>query len=239
LVLGLALLAPGCAKTSEVGQALETTVQGVPLIGGDPSLEIHSVRGIKALKVHRMAVMPFIDHPNVTGEQIEQGAAGGLTADIYSRLSLVSGWDVVPESDVRNAMLTMPPTTLADMKENALKLGHQLSLDAVVYGTVTRYKERVGSDYAAKSPAAVAFAIHVIDVHNGVVLWTARYARQQLALSQNIFNLANFVENRGRWVRAQDIARRGVDEAIADLRSKLGYALPVAPVPMPAGTGMY
>jgi TolB-like protein len=232
-------MAPGCAKTRSVGHAFEDTFQAVPVIGGDPSLQIHSVHGIKGVKVHRMAVMPFIDHPNLTGEQIEQGAAGSLTADVYTRLSLVSGWDVVPESDVRDLMSTMPPTTIADMKENALKLGKQLSLDAVVYGTVTRYTERVGTDYAAKSPAAVAFEINVIDVHNGVVLWTARYAREQVALSQNIFNLANFVENRGRWVRAQDIARRGVYEAMSDLHSKLGYTLPTKPVPMPPGTGVY
>lgn len=239
LALGLALLAPGCAKTRSVGQAFQDTFQAVPVVGRDPSLEIHSVHGIKGIKVHRMAVMPFIEHPNVTGEQIEPGAAEALTTDVYTRLSLVSGWNVVPESDVRDVMSTLPPVTLADMQQDALKLGKQLSLDAVVYGTVTRYRERVGTDYAAKSPAAVAFAIHVIDVHNSVVLWTARYARQQEALSQNIFNLANFVENRGRWVRAQDIASRGVEEAIADLNSKLGYTLPVTPTPMPPGTGAY
>jgi hypothetical protein len=102
----------------------------------------------------------------------------------------------------------------------------------VLYGTVTRYQERVGSDYAAKSPAAVAFAIHLIDVHNGVVLWTARYARQQEALTQNIFNVGNFLANRGRWVRAHDLAERGIDEALDDLKSKLGYTLPVSPQPM-------
>jgi hypothetical protein len=97
---------------------------------------------------------------------------------------------------------------------------------------VTRYEERVGSDYAAKSPAAVAFALHLVDVHNGVVLWTARYARQQEALTQNIFNVGNFLANRGRWVHANDLAQRGVDESLEDLASKLGYTLPVSTQPM-------
>jgi TolB-like protein len=182
--------------------------------------------------VHRVAVMPIIDHPNATGEAIEDGAAESLTADVWGHMTLVSGWEVVPESDVRGVMQQLPPTTLANMQDNAMKLGRQLSADAVVYGTVTRYQERVGSDYAAKSPAAVAFALHLVDVHNGVVLWTARYARQQEALTQNIFNVGNFLANRGRWVHANDLAQRGVDEALDDLKSKLGYTLPVSPQPM-------
>lgn len=239
IALALALLAPGCAKNRSPSQVWQDTMSAMPVVGSDPSLEIHSVRSIKTIKVHRLAVMPLIEHPNATGEPIEEGAPEALTADLYGRVSLVSGWEIAPESDVRDVMSTMAPTTMADMEQNALKLGRQLSADVVLYGTVTRYKERVGSDYAAKSPAAVAFAIHAIDVHNGVVLWTARYAREQQALAQNIFNLANFVENRARWVRASDIAERGVDEAIADLSSKLSYTLPTTPVPMPAGTGVY
>jgi hypothetical protein len=65
------------------------------------------------------------------------------------------------------------------------------------------------------------------------VLWTARYARQQEALTQNIFNVGNFLANRGRWVRAHDLAERGIDEALDDLKSKLGYTLPVSPQGMP------
>lgn len=239
LAIALTLLVPGCSKNRSASQVWQDTMSAIPVVGSDPSLEIHSVRSIKTVKVHRLAVMPLIEHPNATGEPIEEGAPESLTADIYSRVSLVSGWEVAPESDVRDIMATLPPTTMADIQQNALKLGRQLSADAILYGTVTRYKERVGSDYAAKSPAAVALAIHVVDVHNGVVLWSARYAREQQALTQNIFNLANFVENRARWVRAHDIAQRGVDEAIADLSSKLSFTLPTTPVPMPPGSGAY
>lgn len=238
LALGLAVAAPGCSGKAP-SKAWESTVSSLPVVGRDSALEIHSVRGIRAIKVHRIAVMPLIEHPNATGEPIEEGAAEALTADIYSRMSLVSGWETVPESDVGQIMQTLPPTTMADMQENAIKLGRQLSADAVVYGTVTRYKERVGADYAAKSPAAVAFAIHLVDVHNGVVLWTARYAREQQALTQNLFNIESFLRSGARWVRASDIAQRGVDEAIGDLSSKLSYTLPITPVPMPPGTGVY
>ncbi|HLK85860.1 MAG TPA: GNA1162 family protein [Candidatus Binataceae bacterium] len=231
----LALLVPACSGNSAVspGQVWTGTVESLPVVGKDPSLELHSVRAIRTIKVHRVAVMPLIDHPNATGEPIEEGAAESITADAWGRLTLVSGWEVVPESDVRGVMQQLPPTTLANMQSNALKLGREVSADAVLYGTVTRYEERVGTDYAAKSPAAVAFALHLIDVHNGVVLWTARYARQQEALTQNIFNVGNFLANRGRWVRAHDLAERGVDEALDDLKSKLGYTLPVSPQPMP------
>ena len=234
LAFGLTLSAPGCSSNSNLSPSRmwHGTVESLPLVGKDPSLELHSVRAIRTVKVHRVAVMPVIDHPNATGEPIEDGAAESITADVWGYMTLVSGWEVVPESDVRGVMQQLPPTTLANMQDNAMKLGRQLSADAVVYGTVTRYQERVGSDYAAKSPAAVAFALHLVDVHNGVVLWTARYARQQEALTQNIFNVGNFLANRGRWVHANDLAQRGVDESLEDLASKLGYTLPVSTQPM-------
>jgi len=234
LALALALMASGCGSSNiSPSQMWSGTVESLPIVGKDSSLELHSVRAIRTIKVHRVAVMPIIDHPNATGEPIEDGAADSITADVWGHVTLVSGWEVVPESDVRGVMQQLPPTTLANMQDNAMKLGREVSADAVIYGTVTRYKERVGSDYAAKSPAAVAFALHLVDTHNGVVLWTARYARQQEALTQNIFNVGNFLANRGRWVRAQDLADRGVNEALDDLQSKLGYTLPASPQGMP------
>ena len=233
--LGLMLMASACSENSNVSprQMWTGTVESLPVVGKDPSLELHSVRSIRRVKVHRLAVMPLIEHPNATGEPIEEGAAESVTAEVWGRVTLISGWEVLPESDVRGVMQQLPPTTLANMQQNAMKLGRELSADAVIYGTVTRYQERVGTDYAAKTPAAVAFALHLVDVHNGVVLWTARYARQQEALTQNIFNVGNFLANRGRWVRAHDLAERGIEEALDDLKSKLGYTLPVSPEPMP------
>ena len=123
-----------------------------------------------------------------------------------------------------DAMQKMPPTTLDDLDQNALKLGHDVSADGVLYGTVETYKERVGMDYSASSPASVAFALKFVDMKSGQIVWTAKFAKSQAALSQNLFDLANFVQRSGRWVRAHEIAQEGVKEAVADLHGDLNLS---------------
>jgi hypothetical protein len=86
---------------------------------------------------------------------------------------------------------------------------------------VSRYRERVGFDYAAQTPAAVAFILNFVDENTKQVVWTAKFAREQKALSQNILDLPNFVSHGARWVRAHDIAVEGINGALDNLQSKL------------------
>jgi hypothetical protein len=115
----------------------------------------------------------------------------------------------------------MPPTSVANLDENALKLAHDVSADGIIYGTVERYKERVGMDYSAASPASVTFSLKFVDLKTRQIVWTAKFAKSQAALSENIFDLANFVQRSGRWVRAHEIAQEGVKEAVANLHGDL------------------
>ena len=91
----------------------------------------------------------------------------------------------------------------------------------MLYGAVNKYRERVGFDYSAQTPAAVAFSLYFVDEHSGQIVWSAKFAREQKALSQNIFELPTFLANKGRWVRAHDIAQEGVQASIMNLSSKL------------------
>ena len=80
-------------------------------------------------------------------------------------------------------------------------------VDGVLYGNLERYREREGLDYAAASPASVAFVLKFVDMQTKQVVWTAKFAKAQKALSQNVFELANFVQHQARWVRAHEIAQ--------------------------------
>jgi hypothetical protein len=96
-----------------------------------------------------------------------------------------------------------------------------VAADGVIYGVVNRYRERVGFDYAAQSPAAVAFVLKFVDENSKQIVWTAKFAREQKALAQNILDLPNFISHGARWVRAHDIAVEGINGALDDLQSKL------------------
>jgi hypothetical protein len=201
--------------------AMSDTVHALPGLHGTSGLEVHAVRSIKTVIIHKIAVMPLVDQPDQIDKTLPPDAAQSITAAIYARANELGGWEVAPQDDVDAALQQLPPVTVADLEQNALTLGRKLPADGVIYGTVSRYRERVGFDYAAQSPAAVAFTLNFIDENSKQVVWTAKFAREQKALSQNILDLPNFVSHGARWVRAHDIADEGINGALDNLQSKV------------------
>ncbi len=216
------LVAGGCA--SMISSTAGTTASAVKGLVRTSNLDAHAVRSIKQVQVGRIAVMPVIANPGANGAVVAEGGTEAVTAEIYSQAAVAGGWDVVPQDDVARAMRKLPPTTLRNLDQNALKLGHDLAVDGVLYGTVERYKEREGLEYAAASPAAVTFTLKFVALKPGQVVWSGRFAKEQKALTQNVFDMFNFVEHKARWVRAHEIAQEGVQEAVTDLHDNLNFA---------------
>ncbi len=217
-LLGIALACAGC--TTIAADAVTATTESVSDAINNRNVQAHAVRSIKTITINRVAVMPLIEVPQA-GEPLAPGAAEAVTAELYSQVAIAGGWEVIPQGEVDVALQKMPPTTVGNLDENALKLAHDASADGVIYGTLERYKERVGMDYSAASPAAVTFTLKFVDQKSKQVVWTAKFAKTQAALSENIFDLANFVQRSGRWVRAHEIAQEGVKEAVANLHGDL------------------
>lgn len=230
----LMLAVAGCSQSGGGGgTSMEDVVGSLPGIG-DRDLTVHAVRSIKTIQIHRVAVMPLIDYPDVTEpNSILEGAAQSLSAQLYSQMELAGGWEVVPEEDVTLAMQKLPPTTRANLDANALALAREVSADGILYGTVHKYEDRVGSSYAASQPASVAFTLFFASLNTRQIIWRAQFAKTQESLSQNVFNIGNWLQNQGRWVRAVDIATEGVQDAVADLHSHLNLNANVKYFPVP------
>lgn len=224
LVALLASALGGCAVFSSAEQ---TTAGTVGRFMPTSNLHVHAVESIKQVRMARIAVMPIIAAPGIGGNDIESGGPGAVTAELYSQLATMGGWRVVPLERSEQAMAKFPPTTTRNIDQNALRLGHDLSVDGVIYGMVDRYRERKGLKYAAAKPASVAFELKLVDMKTGHVIWTATFAKSQKALSRNIFNLANFVYHKARWVRANQIAMDGIKQAVNDLHGRLNIAASV------------
>jgi len=208
------------ASSSEF-QQLGDLYRLLPGTGGTPGLDVHAVRSSKQVIIHKIAIMPLIDAPDKIDGQLPTGAAEAVSAELYARAAMVGGWTVVPQDDVADLLQQMPPTTLANMDQNALDLGRKLSVDGVLYGSVHRYRERVGYDYAAQTPAAIAFTINFVDEKSKQIVWTGDFAKEQKALSENVLDLPTFISNSGRWVRAHDLAAQGSEACVDNLQSKI------------------
>lgn len=219
--IAAAILFGMAACTPVIYSAADSSVETVKGFLPSGDLQAHAVRSIKQVKIDKIAVMPVIANPGTNGDVVADGGPDAVTAELYTQAALAGGWDVLPQDDVIRAMTNLPPTTPQNLDENALKLGHALSVDGVLYGDLERYREREGLDYAAASPASVAFVLKFVDMKTKQIVWNAKFAKAQKALSQNVFELANFVQHQARWVRAHEIAQDGVAQAVTNLHGDL------------------
>jgi hypothetical protein len=188
-------------------------------------LTSHAMRSIRQVSVNHLAIMPIVAAVPFGGDPLAPGAADTITADIYRQAS--GTWKLVPQGAVMQA--AQQAHSGLSLDEAAIQVGQATGADAVLYGTVERYLERVGAEYAADKPASVAFSLKLLDMKSKQVVWNAKFSRTQQPLGTNFFNLPTFLENKGQWVLASELASAGVAQAVENLRSSLGIT-PIQPI---------
>ncbi|MBV8138539.1 MAG: hypothetical protein JO121_23360 [Deltaproteobacteria bacterium] len=183
-------------------------------------LSSHAVRSIRQVTVNNLAIMPLVAAVPFGGDPLAPGATDTITEDIYRQAS--GTWKLVPQGAVMHA--AVQTQSGANLEDAAMKVGHATGADAVLFGSVERYVERVGAEYAADKPASVAFSLKLLDMKSKQVVWNAKFSKTQQPLGTNFFNLPSFLENKGQWVLASELANDGVGQAIENLRSSLGIS---------------
>lgn len=96
-------------------------------------------------------------------------------------------------------------------------IGKSVKADAVMIGTIYRFRERVGAALGVDSPASVAFAIELIRVADGRIIWRRPFDETQQSLDENLLNIGKFFSRRGKWVTAEELATEGLEEMMKTL----------------------
>ncbi|HEY7715728.1 MAG TPA: hypothetical protein VIE90_14550 [Candidatus Binatia bacterium] len=192
---------------------------------GSSNLQSRHVSDVEARRIRRIAVVP----PSVLSSQAQAqvpltttpGARTGereapemLARTIYSVMASVPNWQIISESEVREVAQTVPP---AGETIRLRQIGQMVYADAVITGRMQRFRERVGDEWGAKSPASVAFLLELVDVRRGDVVWSARFDETQKSLSENIFAIGDIRERGVRWLNAEQLTQEGVKKAIGQL----------------------
>jgi hypothetical protein len=184
--------------------------------------------GLREIK--RIAVLPSSPMPggqkaqasylggSVNGKGSETNAGMVLANLLYTTLTSMPNWQIVSDLEVKDVGPSVPEGSTA---ARARKLGELVYADAVMTSRVLRYRERIGEEWGAKSPASVAFVLELWDVKRGDLIWSARFDETQKPLSENLFALGELTQRGVKWLKAEELALQGVKKAVGQLHQAL------------------
>lgn len=143
---------------------------------------------------------------------IETGADVFMNDQIVARLESQTPYRPMPFWTAKG--VTSQDLRGAD-RHLLVELGRSLQADAVMTGTIYRFRQREGGPMAATTPASVSFAMEFIRVSDGRKLWGRAFDETQRSLDENLFKLSRFLKKGGKWLTAEELAVFGLKEVMA------------------------
>lgn len=155
-----------------------------------------------------------------SAEPVPGDVAQQMTDTLFDRLVTEGGYELISPGQAEGVFSSIVDSDMnAGMEPVKIlqKVGKAFEADAVLAGYVYRWRERLGTDYAIDSPASVAFDLNLVRPADGAILWRASFDKTQRSLSENVLDLATFLEGGGRWMTAKKLAMQGLDNLLKEM----------------------
>jgi hypothetical protein len=134
-----------------------------------------------------------------------------LSEALYDR-----GIDVTTAEDFGRTVLEGGGTLPLAPREAALLASQRFGAQAVLIGTVSRYRERTGG--AQESGAAsIWFEVALYTAPQGEKLWAGVFNETQRPLSGNVLSASRYPGGGTRWLSADELAKWGAQETAAQM----------------------
>jgi len=112
---------------------------------------------------------------------------------------------------------TPPPGTSRYDPAMAMRVAKAVGARLAVLGALTRYAQREGSAWGARTPATVWYQAVLVDAATGSLIDRERFEYTQQPLSQNLLELPRFLQGGGKWVTREEMLDGALDETAAQL----------------------
>lgn len=198
-------------------------ILAVVILSGCMSKEIAPESAYPLSGTEKILVLPFEDVTMIYDEDESVRCpvcgrvfiTGRVSADAVEKITnnLVSNLKSITKYKIVTSSLAGEEQTFSERKL-IVKKGREYNAGAVMAGYVYRYKERIGNRYSVKSPASVAFGIHLISTKSDRAIWSAHFDETQHSLSENLFNLKTFIKRKASWITADEMATSGLEEIL-------------------------
>jgi hypothetical protein len=112
----------------------------------------------------------------------------------------------------------------ADTRSSPLQIlartGRMVGSDFLLQGYLYRFKDRMGRNYSAESPASIAFDLHLIDCLEEKLVWSGSFDETQQALTDDLRYFGTFLRRGGRWITAEEMAREAMGTMFKEFQQR-------------------
>lgn len=207
------LLLSGCKSHVVAPEAMPSTPFGIKKLLILPFKDISALYGENASVRCELCGRVFR-----TG-RVEEGAGDILTEHLIALISSRKGFELIPTGyaqGVQSDLLAGKNIEMSDLSL-VIETGRNLGADGVMVGHIYRYTERIGNRFSVDSPAAVSFDVDIVRVADGVVMWSGSFDETQHTLFEDLFGLGKFLQRKGGWVTAEELAISGLENMLKKL----------------------
>jgi hypothetical protein len=152
--------------------------------------------------------------PRETG--VTPAEATALIARYLSEALADQGLDITTHEDVSRVLAETGATGPLAPREVARLAHERFGAQAVVLGSVGRYKERTGGAQEAGA-ASVWFEVALYTAPAGEKLWSGVFNETQRPLSSNVLSASRYPGGGSRWLSAEELARWGAEQTAASM----------------------
>ncbi len=128
--------------------------------------------------------------------------------------------NVTPSEQGRLCQATTS-TSLQDTPVSAfeywLQVGRCMNVDYLLIPQIIHWQERKGESMTASGPAGVNINLFLLDVEGESMISRYQFEETQQSLAENLLGFSKFMERKGKWITARDLAREGLSQGIKEL----------------------
>lgn len=149
-------------------------------------------------------------------EPVSETIAKEMTVDLFNYLKRIEKYSLIPSGQAKGVYSAILSRNLTISTIDMLQeTGKSFSSDAVLFGYIYRWRERIGTKYGVSSPASVTFDLHLISTDSGSILWKGSFNKTQVSLTENLLDLSIFIKSGGKWLTARELAQIGLEKLIS------------------------
>lgn len=153
-------------------------------------------------------------------DQVDPLAVDFVRKNISTVIEKMGSYHLLPAAvGDAEAMIGLAPMAGLRSERIALiqKAGERQGADSVLCTYIYAFRNRVGTAYGVDSPTMVSFEMNLVSVATGRIVWQRDFNETQQTLNENLLQLGKFLQRKGRWVTAEEMAAKAIEDLLASL----------------------